>query len=260
MSRFGKFMDENRRWVAGGVLMLIIFSVLVYFVVTIPGDNTDLSVDEVFFNSIEMDGPDSDLKITVFLTNEGEDEIDDVMVRAFVIERDSNLARDEDRVDMGTISGKSTKEGDLFISIPNNDTYRIEILVFEDSKLTLRGSGTIDLVGVGVASDYTGSDDDDDNDYSQGSAPLDWGVDDEDGGALLGMLCVLMFPIAFVILIVILVVKNQKKKSGAVSNETVGLKVPDKKEGQKAIPLQVHNEKKKEIEFDIEMIQEEDYD
>jgi len=258
MSGARKFIDENRRWIAVSVLMLIIFSVLIYFVMTIPGDDTDLAVDEVFFNSIEMDGLESDLKITVFLTNEGEDEIYDVMVRAFVIERDSNLARDEDQVEMGTISGKSTKEEELFISVPNNDTYRIEIVVFEDAKLTLRGSGTIDLVGVGVASDYTGSDDDD-NDAPMSAPSLDWGGGDDEGAAL-GMLCIVMFPIAFVILIVILVVKNQKKKDEAVAKEGVELKVPEKKDGHKAIPLQVFNEKKKETEFEMDYLDEEEYD
>ncbi len=211
MKRTRDFIEENVRWIVAAVLLIILLSVLSYFVSNIKGDDTDLIVDEVFFNHIEMEGAESDLKISVLLTNEGENEIDDVMVRAFVIERDSNLARDEDRAEVGGILGKTTKEADLFISVPNNDTYRIEILVFEDSKLTLRGSGTIDLVGVGVASEYAGADDDDD---MLDDSSIGWGSGDADS-QLLGILCffILLLIIGVVVLVVLLVNNQSKKKS-----------------------------------------------
>ncbi len=224
-------LSRNRLWYFGAVVLLILTIVLGYYVVNIEEEDTDLSVEEVYFASEELGGVDTDLKIIVFLTNNGKTDITNVKVRAFIIESDSNLARDEDSVLLGRIRGKTTLEGELHISVPNNDSYRIELLVFEDSKLSIRGSGSIDLKGVGVVTDYMNLDTT--NDESG------WGAPDsaEDASSLLfTSLCVLIIPIGIIIIVVVVIVKQsgkQRKPMEAVSMN-VDEKIPP---AQRARPL-----------------------
>ncbi len=219
----GKLRDElvrNKWWYIAIIIVIVIASILAYFVSQIEAEKgTDLIVDEVYFSpTTDLGGEDSDLKILVFLTNEGKGDIDEVRIRAFAVETDSNLARDEDSVTMGNILGKTTSEGELFISVPNNDSYRIELLVFEDGKLTIRGSGTVDLKGVGTASDYKTSGDDDtsDNDLSYGFGPAE-----SDGSTAFFALCIfLVLPVIIIGIIIYAVVKGQKMRTEKVTEET----------------------------------------
>lgn len=149
-------IHNNRYWYLLTVCVLLVVILAGYFALNIEGEKSSrLKVDEVYFRTEDrLGGEDTALSIMIFLTNDEDGDIDSVSVRAFAVETDSNLAMDEDRVVMGKIGGQTTSEGRLNITVPNNESYRVEILVFEESKLTLKGSGTIDLKGVGVASDY----------------------------------------------------------------------------------------------------------
>ena len=208
-------LSANRYWYFAAALVLVITIILGYLVFSIQPVDRDLKVDKVFFKSVEYGDDDTDLKILVFLTNNGESEIENVKVRAFAIERDSNLARSEDTVTIGTISGQTTEEGELSINVPNRDSYRIELLVFEDSKMTIRGSGTIDLRNVGVDENDTQGD---------GSPSADPFVldGDEDGASLLAEstdssfiltgICLLLIPGIVIVIIIIAVYNSNKNK------------------------------------------------
>jgi hypothetical protein len=257
MIDFRNFYSINKRWIVAAIIVIIIFSVLTFFVVNIEKEDKDLLVDEVIIGSVEMEGLESDLKISVHMTNKGKSEVDDVKIRAFVIERDSNLARDEASLDMKGIPGKTTKEGELFISVPNNDSYRIELLVFEDSKLTLRGSGTIDLTGVGVASEYRSEDD-----PNSGGGALDYSPrlfeDGEEDSTAFFAVCLLSLPILVFVIIIYVVVKNQKKRDpesdpeGSLGEDTEK-ESESTESGKRATPLRrIRHERQEEEEDRIE--------
>ncbi len=253
----GKLRDElirNKWWYIAFIIVIVIASLLAYFVSQIEAEKgTDLIVDEVYFSpTTDLGGKDSDLKILVFLTNEGKGDIDEVKVRAFAVETDSNLARDEDSVTMGNILGKTTSEGELFISVPNNDSYRIELLVFEDGKLTIRGSGTVDLKGVGMASDYKTSGDDDtsDNELSYG-----FGSPDSAGSAPFFALCIfLVLPVIIIGIIIYAVVKGRKMKTvsgseGSSEDDDQSTSFP-KVKGPKAEPFGKPRKEKREDDME----------
>ncbi len=258
MIDFRNLFSVNKRWIVAAIIVIIIFSVLTYFVVNIEKEDKDLLVDEVIIGSIEMEGLESDLKISVHMTNKGKSEVDDVKIRAFVIERDSNLARDEASLDMNSIPGKTTKEGELFISVPNNDSYRIELLVFEDSKLTLRGSGTIDLTGVGVASEYRSEEDQGSGGGMSYSPSLFEEGEEDRSAAFLGICFLLVLPILVIAIIIWAVVKNQKKRDPesdpeGTSGEDSEKESESTESGKRATPLRrIRHERQEEEEDRIE--------
>ena len=198
-------ISNNLSWYVVTVVILVAVILLGYFALTIEGEKPSrLKVDEVYFGTQDkLGGEYTDLKISLLLTNDEDGDIDQVRVRAFAIETDSNLARDEDTISMGRIPGQTTSEGELNISVPNNESYRIEILVFEESKLTLKGSGTIDLTGVEKASEYEST--------GGGAAhPSFDSAEDESGGISFGdsdtaPVAICMFMVLGIIIVVVVV-------------------------------------------------------
>lgn len=216
--RLGAYIGENGTWYGAFLSILVMTVVLGYFVFTIDhGSGThDLEVEDVIISSHgALGGTETELNISVFLTNQGKGGIDDVRVRAFAVERDSNLARDEDTRSMGRIEGETSPEGELHITVPNNDTYRIELLVFENGRLTLRGSGTIDLKGIGVASEYSAYEPPEmsGEDANGGNFWRSPAASDEAFSLLMSAFCLLVIPGIIVVLVIILVVKQGKKNT-----------------------------------------------
>ncbi len=119
----------------------------------VPTD-VDLEIDEVYFLRTDEDNTTADLDIIVFITNHGNASIDEVEVRAFVVEDDSNLARARSEIDMGSIDSTATEEGRLTVEVPRDNEYRIELLVFTEGKLAIRGSGSAVLSGSGYATSF----------------------------------------------------------------------------------------------------------
>ncbi len=214
MKRRSDYLGKNLPWLLGAAVSVAILVILIIVVWPEKTVSTDLEVDEVYFSTKELGGTDTDLEILVFITNEGDDDVSKVEIRAFAVETDSNIARDEARAELSGLKAKTSKEGKLYITIPNNDTYRIEILIFEEGKLSIRGSGTVDLTGVGSASDYRtegGSGDDDAYDTL--------GESTEDASAAGVFICLFMGAIGIVVLIVIVVAVTRKKVPAAAEEK-----------------------------------------
>ncbi len=212
MKRRSDNIRKNLPWllgVAASVALLVVLIIVIWPEETV---STDLEVDEVYFSTKELGGTDTDLEILVFITNEGDDDVSKVEIRAFAVETDSNIARDEARAELSGLKAKTSKEGKLYITVPNNDTYRIELLIFEEGKLSIRGSGTVDLTGVGSASDYrTDSGVDDDAGYG--------GIEMSEDGAASAPILICLFMGVVVIGILVVVVVAMSKKRGSVEPE-----------------------------------------
>lgn len=103
-----------------------------------------LRVDEVYFLAQNMEGEELELEVYMFITNQGEESCS-TRVRAFIIDVDTNLAMDEKNADMGILEGQKTREGSIRVNVPNECSYRVELLVFKNEKVTVKGSGTVDL-------------------------------------------------------------------------------------------------------------------
>ncbi len=149
------YLQQHGAWLAVTVLVLAGTIILGYILFHEEEEPTsDVRVEEVYFVQTHQDELETKMNIIVFVTNDGEAELSDIKIRAFAVETDSNLARDEAVKIITSVEGDSTVEGTLTITLPNNDSYRVELLVFKEGKLTIRGSGTVNLVGVGGATPY----------------------------------------------------------------------------------------------------------
>ncbi len=214
MKRRSDYIGKNLPWLLGAAVSVAILVTLIFVIWPEETVSTDLEVDEVYFSTKELGGTDTDLEILVFITNEGDDDVSKVEIRAFAVETDSNIARDEARAELNALKAKTSKEGKLYITIPNNDTYRIELLIFEEGKLSIRGSGTVDLTGVGSASDYR----------TEGGAALDKPYSEEAAGAMTGnsasiLICMFMGVVAIGAGILIVIVVGVSRKKGSAGPE-----------------------------------------
>ena len=83
----------------------------------------------------------------------------EVTLRAFAVDVNTNLAMDEDSTTVGTIEGQKTEEASLIVEVPKDGKYRVELLVFKDGKVTVKGSGVVNLQLAGTGGqDYRTSD------------------------------------------------------------------------------------------------------
>jgi hypothetical protein len=109
-----------------------------------------LVVEDVYF--VMTPGTDSsssskDVTMSAFITNTGKEDAANVEVRTFAIDSDTNLGVDSNQVSLGLLPKETTGEAMLKLTVPEGNSYRIELLVFESGKIVVRGSGTVKLMG-----------------------------------------------------------------------------------------------------------------
>lgn len=111
-----------------------------------------LIVEQVYFESREVGNDIYDLEVKAYVTNDGDTSCD-VRVSVFAKEMDSNLVYDSDSKDLGKLDGRSTVKSDMIVSIDSMRRYLIEVLVYKDGKVVVRGSGTVNLREAGTAAE-----------------------------------------------------------------------------------------------------------
>ena len=107
-----------------------------------------LVVEEVYFVSEETSAGSMDLYVHVFVTNDG-DESCQSEIRAFAVDVETNLAMDETGHTVGTIDDQTTSESMLMMTLPSDGRYRVELLIFKGGKITVKGTGTVNLYEAG---------------------------------------------------------------------------------------------------------------
>jgi len=213
--RTNRYLKDH--WLWWTITILLLVGTIIVSKISLQeeedGPPSQLYVEEVYFVMTDQNEETTYMDIMVFVTNNGDKSLSDVKVRAFAVEIDSNLARDENEKSMGEVKGQTTVEGTLNIALPNNDSYRVELLVFKEGKLSIRGSGTVNLKGVGTASDY-------ETEKFDGDGGVGGFMDAEDGDGSMIPLSSSSGPCGFflvitvlilIVVIVILVWKNKKK-------------------------------------------------
>jgi len=136
---------DRKWWVTLLAVSILTLTTVMYMVEGGVEKGAYIEVEEVFFLMTDQDNDTTTMNIDVFITNHGDEDLSDVTVRAFAVEEDSNLARDEASVELGALGGQMTIEGNLTITLPNDESYRVELLVFKEGKLAIRGSGNVNL-------------------------------------------------------------------------------------------------------------------
>lgn len=155
-------MTLTKYILAGCILIMLLITGI--FIINILSPEEDvlteasLRVDEVYFVTKELEGEDYKLETFAFITNNGEKDCE-VNIRAFAVDVNTNLAMDEDSTTVGTIEGQKTEEASLTVEVPKDGKYRVELLVFKDGKVTVKGSGVVNLQLAGTGGqDYRTSD------------------------------------------------------------------------------------------------------
>jgi hypothetical protein len=203
-----KLSNRDIIMIAAAAALLVSTIVLGYFVFKEEKQtDSDLRVDDVYFVMEAADEERSQIKIVVFISNIGNKDVEKLQIRAFTVETGSNLAMDDSSTTINDVEQKTTVEGNLIVDVPNNESYRMELLIFKDDKLEIRGSGTIDLADVGASYDYRTYPGYDDDDAMYADSPSEDAAISWFGGA-----CVMLIIAGVVIgIIVYAAVKTGKK-------------------------------------------------
>jgi len=207
------------------LILIVIASVLMisgtlmgYFLYkTEEEKETDLRVDDVIFQKVDMTQERSRIEIVIFITNTGEEDAGSISVRAFSVETSSNLAMDDSSITINDVRHKQTVEGTLEIDVPNREFYRVELLIFLEDRLEIVGSGTMDLTDVGVATEY-------ETRPSGGGGVDDSGepgasIVDEGGAASVLCLLFILGSLAFIAVVVIIAAAASRSAGGKREEE-----------------------------------------
>lgn len=101
-----------------------------------------LFVDATYLLKTDETNDTVNVSCTLYLTNIWERESGEIKAIAYVIETSNNLAVYKNTVEIGEIPANSTAEIEVPIVLSNN-SYKVEILIFESGKLVLKGKITI---------------------------------------------------------------------------------------------------------------------
>ncbi len=89
-----------------------------------------------------------DIVTTVYMTNDGLADAENVKIVAFPIDKDKNLALGKVDTSIGKIPTQETSEIEFVITVPSGSRHNVNLLVFERNRLILRGSGSVVLQGT----------------------------------------------------------------------------------------------------------------
>ncbi|MGA1821549.1 MAG: hypothetical protein ACMUIG_03375 [Thermoplasmatota archaeon] len=130
-----------------------------------------LSVDEVYFVQDDIQGNEITLTVNTFITNDGEKSCQG-RIRAFAIDVDTNLAIDETEKNIGEIPPEKTVEVSISISLETDGKYRVELMIFKDDMISVKGRGTVNVEDKGTGGqDYRTTTYDDVDEDEEKSVP-----------------------------------------------------------------------------------------
>ncbi len=104
--------------------------------------NEHLFVDTTYLLKTGETNNTVNVTCTPYLTNIWSKESGEIKIIAYVIETKDNLAVYKNTVEIGKIPANSTAEIEIPIVLSNN-SYKVDILIFENGKLVIKGTLTI---------------------------------------------------------------------------------------------------------------------
>ena len=104
--------------------------------------NQHLYVDATYLLKTGETNSTVNVTCTPYLTNLWSKESGEIKIIAYVIETKDNLAVYKNTVEIGKIAANSTAEIQIPVVLSNN-SYQVDILIFENGKLVLKGTLTI---------------------------------------------------------------------------------------------------------------------
>ena len=108
-----------------------------------------LFIEDVFFKGLE--GAPMRVEMTIYLTNDGTEAARDVKVDAWPIMAESNIAKSDTTVSVSDIEVNHTASPELVLYLEPDTVHNVEIIIFEDGMIVLRGRSTASTSGSGVS-------------------------------------------------------------------------------------------------------------
>ena len=98
-----------------------------------------LFVEEIYLLKTSSTNKSINITCTPYLTNIWEKESGEIKVVAYVVKESNKVADCKKTVEIGKIKADSTAEIEIPLTLSDN-SYQVDILIFEDEKLVLKGS------------------------------------------------------------------------------------------------------------------------
>lgn len=89
--------------------------------------------------------------MTIYLTNDGTETASDVKVDAWPVMAESNIAKSDTTVAVSDIDVNHTASPELVLYLEPDTVHTVEIIIFEDGMIVLRGRSTVSTSGSGVS-------------------------------------------------------------------------------------------------------------
>jgi hypothetical protein len=111
--------------------------------------NDHLFVDATYLLKTAETNDTVNVTCSPYLTNMWSKESGEIKIIAYVIETSDNLAVYKSTVAIGKIAANSTAEIEIPVVLSNN-SYKVDILIFENGKLVIKGTLTINAYPIYV--------------------------------------------------------------------------------------------------------------
>ncbi|MFH1101273.1 MAG: hypothetical protein V1726_04475 [Methanobacteriota archaeon] len=146
-------MEMNPKTKKAGVLVITIVAIIIIVVGIFAAmilriraepvfPEEHLFVDATYLLKTDETNDTVNITCTLYLTNIWTKESGNIKATAYVIETSDNLAVYKNTVTIGNIAADSTAEIEIPLVLSNN-SYKVEILIFENEKLVIKGVITI---------------------------------------------------------------------------------------------------------------------
>jgi hypothetical protein len=140
--------DQGKQLLIATVAVVLVFLVLIIVVATIGGglerhEWSEIRIADIDIAAEALGIAEASLNVTTYLDNGGDarsGEID-VVVKAY--DAATNLLVTSNQTKVGEIGGRETKSASTYVKLPKAGGYKLQIVVFEDSKGTQRAETMI---------------------------------------------------------------------------------------------------------------------
>ncbi|MBN1389137.1 MAG: hypothetical protein JXA22_00685 [Candidatus Thermoplasmatota archaeon] len=128
------------------MISLIFGGILIYenLIYKEPKKGAVLEVEEVYFDYDGYFSEEYHISVKAFISNVGDEDCD-MRIRAFAVDERSNLAMDDAETVSEVVKADSTIETSFEMTVIYNGTFTVELIIFKDDLITVKGYGKISL-------------------------------------------------------------------------------------------------------------------
>ncbi len=125
------------------VLLAVVISIMIKPIAAEPQYPVDhLFVEDTYLLKTGETNTSVNITCTPYITNIWDKESGDIKIIVYVVKTSNNIADYKNTVEIGKIAANSTAELEVPIILSEN-SYRVDMLIFENEKLVLKGSVSI---------------------------------------------------------------------------------------------------------------------